>query len=148
MREKAAALATGAVFGATLSWSGMSSPEVIRDALLFRSSYLFLMFASAVAVAFVGLRLLRARRTHALLAEQPVRWSAEAPRRHHLVGSVIFGTGWAISGACPGPIATQVGQGVWWSLFTVAGLIAGIALFLGPGQRAAWAGATSGTPEE
>jgi uncharacterized membrane protein YedE/YeeE len=49
---------------------------------------------------------------------------------------MLFGTGWAIADACPGPIATQLGQGIWWSVFTIAGLVTGIAIYL-RGQRAA-----------
>jgi uncharacterized protein len=65
-----------------------------------------------------------------------VRWKVERPQRHHILGSVVFGTGWAIADACPGPIATQLGQGIWWSVFTIAGLVTGIALYL-RGQRQA-----------
>jgi uncharacterized protein len=130
MGPKLAALMVGVVFGATLSWTRLSSPVVIREALLFESSYLFLFFGSALATAFIGLRLLRARRERAILVDKPVRWQAERPQRHHLAGSIVFGTGWAIAGACPGPIATQLGQGVAWSLFTIAGLVTGIALYL------------------
>jgi uncharacterized protein len=130
MASKLAGLTVGGVFGVTLSWTGMSSPDVIRDALLFRSAYLFLFFGSAVAVAFAGLRLVRARRTRAILVDKPVRWAVERPQRRHVAGSLVFGTGWAIADACPGPIATQLGQGVWWSLFTIVGVVAGIALYL------------------
>jgi uncharacterized membrane protein YedE/YeeE len=49
---------------------------------------------------------------------------------------VVFGTGWAIADACPGPIATQLGQGIWWSVFTIAGLVTGIALYLRSRQEA------------
>jgi uncharacterized protein len=63
-----------------------------------------------------------------VLTGEPVAWSREAPRRPHVVGSVIFGVGWALADACPGPIATQVGQGVLWSLFTITGVVAGIVL--------------------
>jgi uncharacterized membrane protein YedE/YeeE len=130
MSKQLAGLTVGAVFGVALSWTGMSSPEVIRGALLFEDSYLFLMFASAVATAFVGLRLLRAARARAVLTGEPVGWSVARPERRHVVGSLMFGTGWAISGACPGPIATQLGQGVAWSLFTLAGVVVGVAIFL------------------
>ncbi|MCW2994433.1 MAG: hypothetical protein JWQ18_1928 [Conexibacter sp.] len=51
MAKALAGAALGVVFGIVLSWSGMASPEVIRHALLFERSYLFLMFASAVATA-------------------------------------------------------------------------------------------------
>ena len=130
MRTRLPALAVGAIFGVTLSWTGLSSTNVIRDALLFKSAYLFLFFGSAVATSFVGLRILRARRERAVLVDRPVRWKVERPQRHHIVGSVVFGTGWAIADACPGPIATQLGQGIWWSAFTIAGLVTGIAIYL------------------
>ena len=136
MRIRLAALAIGVVFGVTLSWTGLSSPEVIREGLLFRSSYLYLFFASAVATAFVGLRLLRARRQRALLVDKPVTWKPQRPQRAHVVGGVIFGAGWGIADACPGPIATQLGQGVAWSLFTIAGLVTGIVIYLRRSQPA------------
>jgi uncharacterized protein len=122
--------AVGVVFGVALSWTGMSSPDVIRDALLFNDSYLYLMFAAAVATAFVGIRVLRARRVRALLTGEAVSWNVDRPQPRHIWGSLLFGVGWAISGACPGPIATQIGQGIAWSLFTLAGVVIGIALFL------------------
>jgi uncharacterized protein len=128
MGARATGALAGAVFGVALSWTGMSSPEVIRDALLFHSSYLFLMFGSGVAVAFVGLRLLRRARARALLTGEPVGWDGARPERRHVVGSVVFGTGWAIADACPGPVATQLGQGVAWSLITIAGMVIGIRL--------------------
>src|SRR3954452_19851798 len=118
----------GVVFGVTLSWTGMTSPEVIPLALLFEKAYLFLFFGAAVATAFVGLRILRAVRSSAVLTGDPVQWFVERPRRNHVVGAVVFGTGWAISDACPGPIFTQLGQGVAWSLFTIAGVAIGVRL--------------------
>lgn len=136
MRTRLPALAVGAVFGVTLSWTGLSSPNVIRDALLFKSAYLFLFFGSAVATSCVGLRILRARRERALLVDRPVRWTVERPQRRHIAGSVVFGIGWAIADACPGPIATQLGQGIWWSVFTIAGLVTGIVLYLRGRQEA------------
>jgi uncharacterized membrane protein YedE/YeeE len=123
-----AGLIVGVVFGVVLSWSGMTSPDVIRDALLFRDSYLFLFFAAAVLTSFVGLRLVRGRR--ALLTGERVDWKRERPERRHIVGSLVFGLGWGVADACPGPIATQLGQGIWWSVFTLAGVVLGVRIFL------------------
>src|SRR5919202_5728214 len=109
MRSWAAGALIGVVFGVTLGWSGMSDPSVIRQALLFERAYLFLMFASAVLVAVVGLEILRRRQPRALLTGAPVTCARERPRRRHVVGSVLFGLGWGLADACPGPIATQVG---------------------------------------
>ena len=127
---RVAGLLVGLVFGVTLCWSGMSDPDVIRGALLFEQSYLFLFFAAAVLVATVGVQVLRRRRARALLTGEPVDWTPVAPQRRHVVGSVLFGTGWALADACPGPIATQVGEGILWSVFTIVGVVAGIWLFL------------------
>lgn len=129
MRPRLAGGLVGAVFGAALSWTGMSSPVVIRQALLFEDSYLFLMFGSAVLTAFGGLRVLTTIRARALLGGEPIGWSVSKPERRNVVGSLIFGTGWAFAGACPGPVATQLGQGVAWSLFTIVGIVTGIVLY-------------------
>ena len=126
---RAAALGVGLVFGVLLSWSGMTSPEVIREALLFEESYLFLFFASAVIVAASGLALLRRTGARAVLTGAPIRWVQEQPARRHITGSLVFGVGWGVSDACPGPVATQVGQGIAWGLCTLAGVLLGVYLF-------------------
>jgi len=135
MATRIAALALGLTFGIVLCWAGMSSPDVIRGALLFEDSYLFLMFASAVGTAAAGLALVRRRERRAVLVDAPIAWSPEQPARRHVAGSLLFGVGWGVSNACPGPIATQVGMGVGWSLFMLAGVVAGVWLFLRRGAR-------------
>jgi len=128
--KRFAALVVGFVFGLTLSWSGMTDPDVLRDGLLFRDSYLFLFFISALLTAFVGLRVLKVLQARALLTGEPVSWTGVAPERRHVVGSLLFGAGWAIADACPGPIAAQLGQGIFWSVATAVGLTFGVWLFL------------------
>jgi uncharacterized membrane protein YedE/YeeE len=130
MRTRLAAFAVGGVFGLALSWSGMTSPDVLRDGLLFRDSYLMLFFLSALTTAFVGLRVLRWRSARTLLTHEPVAWTTVRPQRGHIIGSVLFGIGWAVADACPGPIAAQLGLGVPWSLATMAGLVLGVWLYL------------------
>jgi uncharacterized membrane protein YedE/YeeE len=135
--KRFAALAVGFVFGLTLAWSGMTDPDVLRDGLLFKDFYLFGFFLSALATAFVGLRVLKVLQARALLTGEPVSWTAVAPERRHVVGSLLFGAGWAIADACPGPIAAQLGQGVLWSVATAAGLVLGVWAFLRRGTVAA-----------
>jgi uncharacterized membrane protein YedE/YeeE len=130
MWGRALGLVIGLVFGAILCWSGMISPVVIREALLFEDSYLFLFFASAVATAALGQLVVRRVMRSALLTDGPVAWSFERPKRRHIVGSAIFGLGWGVADACPGPIAAQVGQGIWWAVFTLTGVTVGVRLFL------------------
>ena len=130
MAVRISAAAIGVVFGAILCWSGMSNPDVIREALLLERAYLFLFFASAVLVAAVGTELLRRRPRRALLGAAPLVFSRERPARRHVVGSLLFGVGWGVADACPGPIATQVGQAIPWAAFTLVGLVTGVTLFL------------------
>jgi uncharacterized membrane protein YedE/YeeE len=129
MRTRIAAAIIGIAFGVVLSWSGMTSPEIIRAGLLFQDPYLFLFFAAAMFTALIGLRILRVRAPRALLTGERVQWDPIQPEKRHVFGSVLFGIGWGISGACPGPIATQLGQGIVWAIPTTVGLIAGILLF-------------------
>lgn len=130
MSRRLAGLGIGITFGVVLSWSGMASPTVIRQALLLQSAYLYLFFASAVAVATAGLWLLRRLRARALLTGEPIRWPDQPLQRRHITGSVLFGIGWGIADACPGPIATQLGQGITWGLWTLAGALIGVYAFL------------------
>jgi hypothetical protein len=130
MRARVAGLSVGLVFGVMLSWSGMTAPNVIRGALLLAHSYLFAFFASAVLVATAGSWALRYLGARALLTGQQIGWSRAAPTRRHIVGSLVFGLGWGISDACPGPVATQVGQGIAWGLWTLAGVSIGVLVFL------------------
>ncbi|HEX4365095.1 MAG TPA: DUF6691 family protein [Solirubrobacteraceae bacterium] len=144
MSTRIAAAIIGVVFGVVLSWSGMTSPDIIREGLLFKSPYLFEFFAAAMFTAVAGLAILRKRAPKALLTGERVQWETIKPERRHVVGSLLFGVGWGISGACPGPIATQLGQGIVWGVPTTVGLILGVILF-GRMQARAAQGAASGT---
>jgi hypothetical protein len=128
IRVRLTAVALGLAFGFVLAWTQMTDPDVIRRMLLLEDAYLYLVMASSIAVGFAGLRLLRALRMRA--------WTTSAPARRHVVGSVLFGGGWGISYSCPGPIAAQLGQGLYWSLFTIAGIVVGVALYLRLPRRA------------
>jgi uncharacterized membrane protein YedE/YeeE len=52
------------------------------------------------------------------------------PERRHVIGAAVFGIGWALADTCPGPVAAQISQGVWWSAFTIAGIVLGVAGYL------------------
>ena len=125
-RVGATAVGLGAVFGFVLAWSGMTDPDVIRRMLLLEDAYLYLVMFSSMGVAFAGLRVLRGLRLRALLTGASLSWTSGRPESRHVKGSVLFGVGWATSLSCPGPIAAQLGQGLLWSLCTIAGIGAGI----------------------
>jgi uncharacterized membrane protein YedE/YeeE len=130
MRVKGAGLLIGVVFGVMLSWSGMTAPNVIRGALLFQHAYLFLFMASSMLVATAGTWAVKRFATKAVLTGKPVTVNRERPERRHVVGALIFGLGWGVADACPGPVATQLGQGIAWGLWTLAGVVIGVTLYL------------------
>lgn len=125
-RVRAVSVGFGIAFGFLLAWGGLADPDVIRAMLLLEDSYVYLMLASAVAVGLAGTRLLARRRARALLTGEPVACTTDRPQRRHVTGSVLFGTGWAIACACPGPVVVQIGQGVGWGLLTLVGMALGV----------------------
>ena len=130
MRVKLAAGALGAAFGFVISWGQFTSPDRIRDMLLLKDLYLYLMMGTAIAVATVGLRLLRRRGVHAIFTGTRIAWETARPQRRHYAGAALFGLGWSLSDSCPAPIAAQLTQGVVWSLCTIAGIGIGVLAYL------------------
>src|SRR5437868_13682337 len=101
MKLRLAALALGTVTGFVFAWARMTDPRTFQRMLSLDSPRIYLLMGAAVAVAFVGARLLRGRR--ALLTGEPINWATARPTGSHILGSVMFGIGWGISEACPGP---------------------------------------------
>jgi uncharacterized membrane protein YedE/YeeE len=126
MRLRLAALVLGVVSGFVFSWARMTDPATFHQMLSLESSRIYLLMGAAVAVAFVGARLLRGRRT--LLTGEPIGWTAARPTRSHILGSVLFGIGWGVSEACPGPIAAQLGAGRVLAVAVAAGVLVGVKL--------------------
>jgi uncharacterized membrane protein YedE/YeeE len=128
-RVRVASVLLGIGFGFLLSWAHFVDPDQIRRMLLFQEPYMWQMFATAVAIGFVAIRLMRRAHVRSLLTREPVSWSVARPERRHLVGAAIFGLGWAVSDACPGPLVALIGQGVIWVLPLFVGVALGVVLF-------------------
>ncbi len=126
---KTIGLLFGVGFGFVLGWARLTDYDVIHRMLLLREPDVFLMMGLATATAAVAVRLLRLAGAHALVGRMPVTWQTARATRAHVAGSLLFGTGWALAGTCPGPVAAQLGRGQFAALFTVAGVVCGVALF-------------------
>ncbi|MDX6606684.1 MAG: uncharacterized protein QOD14_1224 [Solirubrobacterales bacterium] len=135
MPIRVAAILFGGAFGFLLSWGQFTSPDRIRAMLLLEDPYLYEMMFSAMAIGFVGVRLLRRFHARALISGDLVAWVTERPARQHVAGAFLFGLGWAVTDSCPAPIAGQLAQGVWWSLATIAGVFVGIELYFRRQER-------------
>ena len=114
----------GVVFGAMLFGTGMADYDVIHDGLLFRHAHLYLMMVAAMATGIPLLWLLRRRRPNSVFGG-PVSIAREAVERKHVIGGVVFGTGWAIAGTCPGAVAAMAASGKPLALIVMAGVAIG-----------------------
>ncbi len=128
MRVKVVGLLAGVAFGFVISWAQVTDPAVIHNMLLLREPHVFLIMGSAIAVAAVGCRLLRAMGARAFLTGDEIRWSVLRPQQRHVAGSVLFGIGWCIAGTCPGPVAAMIGQGKIGGVVVGVGILAGVVL--------------------
>ncbi len=126
MRQSLIFLAFGALFGFILSRVGATDYDAIVGMFALTDLHLMGVIGSAVLVAGVGLRLLRRRRpTLAALASMTPK-----PRKAgNVVGGLLFGAGWAITGTCPGTVMAQLGEGKMVALFTLTGILIGAALY-------------------
>jgi len=128
MAFRAVGFLIGMAFGFVVGWAHLTDYDVIRAMLLLQKADVFLLMMSAMVTAAVGVRALRIFNVRALLHDVPITWSVQSVRRRHVIGSVVFGVGWAIAGTCPGPVAAQLGRGQIVAAFTIVGVLAGIAL--------------------
>jgi uncharacterized protein len=115
-------LLVGIFFGWVLTKGEAISWYRIQEMFRFEGFHMFGIFMTAIPVGALCLWILRARHLKT--------WEGEAidfPKKeyHHgvVLGSFLFGFGWALTGACPGPIYAQIGAGF---LVTVVTLIAAI----------------------
>lgn len=103
--------AIGLIFGVGLHISGMTSPSKVLgflDIFGLWDPSLALVMGGAVAVGLVAFQIAR-RRSRTLLGgalRLPSVTAIDAPL---VVGSLIFGVGWGLSGICPGPGIVDVG---------------------------------------
>ncbi len=113
MRRFYAAL-MGLALGFALTRIGFADFDEVHAMFLLTDLRLLFTFAGAVALSFVGFRLVRGR---------VARHGVDKPmHRGVLPGSVMFGVGWAITGACPGIVFVQLGAGQLAALVTLGGM--------------------------
>lgn len=128
MRKAITTLIVGIYFGIVLVKSQVVSWFRIHEMFLFQSPYMYLVIASAIAVGALSLIVIRR------LQLRPVGGgSLEIKRKPFhkgvVFGGTIFGMGWAITGACPGPIYAQMGGGTLMAIMTFVGALGGMYLY-------------------
>jgi len=100
----------GIVFGLALTKGEAISWFRIQEMFHLQSFHMYGIFMTAVPVGALSLIIMRRLGTKTFTGE-PI----EMPKKeyHHgiIIGGLIFGFGWALTGACPGPLYAQIGSG-------------------------------------
>lgn len=123
----------GLLFGFLLARVGATDYDAIARMFLLDDLHLAGVIGVAVVVAGIGMRLLPRYGRRVGLVVAPVEPKAMKPGV--VVGGVLFGAGWAITGTCPGTGLAQLGEGRLTALFTLSGLLLGTALYGWLGRR-------------
>ncbi len=118
-------LLTGIFFGLVLTKAEIVSWYRIQEMFHFHSFHMFGVIGSAVVLGVLA-RLLMKRLSLKTVDGEAITYEQKAPfYRSALIGGTIFGLGWAMTGACPGPIYILIGQGYGIVLLVLAGAVAG-----------------------
>jgi uncharacterized membrane protein YedE/YeeE len=119
-------LGAGVAFGFVLTRAEVISWFRIQEMFRFQSFHMYGIIASAILVAAASLEILKRTRAQALDGT-PI---ALAPKQlgrgyRYAVGGTIFGIGWALTGACPGPLFALLGSGISVMVVPILSAIAG-----------------------
>jgi uncharacterized membrane protein YedE/YeeE len=105
-------LIAGTIFGVVITKAEVISWFRIQEMFRFQGFHMFGIFATALPVAIVSVHLLRRSGIRALDG-QPITTVPKAPGfRRYAFGGIVFGVGWALTGACPGPLFALLGSGI------------------------------------
>ena len=117
-------LIAGILFGILLIKSEVISWFRIQEMFRLQSFHMFGIIGSAIAVGMTSILLIKKFKIKTINNEAIVI----PPKKFHkgmIYGGVLFGFGWAITGACPGPLFAQMGSGASVVFITLLSAIAG-----------------------
>lgn len=116
----------GGAFGFVLVEAEVISWFRIQEMFRFESFHMYGIMATAVLVAGVSLELIK-RRGLRDTAGQPLGLPPKTlgSGLRYVIGGTVFGVGWALTGACPGPLFALVGAGVPVMLVAIASALLG-----------------------
>ncbi|MCB0163713.1 MAG: YeeE/YedE family protein [Anaerolineae bacterium] len=121
-------LLVGTFFGVVLVKSEVVSWFRIQKMFMFEEAHMYLIIASAIAVGAAAVYLIKRFHLKTIFNEDVVI-KTKPFQKGVIIGGLLFGIGWAITGACPGPIYAQIGSGEYIALITFAGALVGMYLY-------------------
>ncbi|MDN5285583.1 MAG: transporter [Mucilaginibacter sp.] len=117
-------LITGLLFGIVLVKSEVISWFRIQEMFRLQSFHMYGIIGSAIVVGMISVWLIKRFQAKTISGETII---IPTKKFHwgNVYGGLIFGLGWAITGACPGPLFAQIGSGFGVIIITLISAIAG-----------------------
>jgi uncharacterized membrane protein YedE/YeeE len=104
-------LLLGIVFGVVMAKSEAISWFRIQEMFRFQSFHMYGIIGTAVVLGVIGVALIKKFKIRDYHGN-PIQFNPkERSVTRYLLGGGIFGLGWALSGACPGPMVVNIGYG-------------------------------------
>lgn len=104
-------LLTGIFFGIILFKSEAASWFRIYEMFRFQSFHMYGIMGSALVLGIIGIQLIKRRKIRSVHGDPIVISPKERGFSRYMYGGIIFGLGWALAGACPGPMFVLLGAG-------------------------------------
>jgi uncharacterized membrane protein YedE/YeeE len=117
-------LLAGLLFGIILVKSEVISWFRIQEMFRLQSFHMFGVIGSAVVVGIISVWLIKKNKIKTIYGE-PIEFVNKKFNKGNIYGGLLFGFGWAITGACPGPLFAQIGTGATVIIVTLLSAIAG-----------------------
>ena len=117
-------LILGILFGIILVKAQIISWFRIQEMFHFHAFHMFGIIGSAIVIGIISIQLIRRLRIKTLNGE-PISIPVKKFQWGNVYGGLIFGFGWAITGACPGPLFAQIGSGFLVVIITLLSAILG-----------------------
>lgn len=118
----------GTAFGFLLSRAGATTFDFYAKLFLLRDFQLLWVIATAAVVGATGVLLFKRLRARSLDG-QPLSYDGKPMRRGLVIGALLFGIGWGLSGSCPGTAPAMLGEGKLLAGFTMLGILLGTYLY-------------------
>ena len=106
-------LLVGVVMGIMMSKSEVISWYRIYEMFRFESFHMFGIIGSTVSIGVIGMFLIKKYKIKDFSGNPISIHEKDKSIARYLIGGTIFGLGWAMTGACPGPMFTLLGYGVY-----------------------------------
>ena len=117
-------LVLGIGFGIVLVKAEVISWFRIQEMFRLESFHMYGVIGTAVVVGLISVQIIKRLKIKSISGET-IKLDEKPFSKGQIFGGLLFGFGWALTGACPGPIYAQIGTGVTVFIVTLLSAIAG-----------------------